>query len=72
MSCPYLEEVVMVFCRAYPVKKMIPRSQSLTASPCLAGGFKRCPFFQEVTAPAATSESVPAAASSATTKEISA
>ncbi len=51
MSCPYLEEVVMVFCRAYPVKKLIPRSRSLTASPCLDGGFKQCPFFQEVTVP---------------------
>jgi hypothetical protein len=73
MSCPYLEEVVMVFCRAYPVKKMIPRSQSLSASPCLAGGFERCPFFQEVTAPAETvGLDSAAAAPSARTKEISA
>jgi hypothetical protein len=74
MSCPYLEEVVMVFCRAYPVKKMIPRSRSLNASPCLAGGFERCPFFQEVTAPAQAvePESAAAMAPSARTKEISA
>jgi hypothetical protein len=50
MSCPYLEEVVMVFCRAYPVKKPVPRSRSTTACPCMSDGFERCPFFQEVTA----------------------
>jgi hypothetical protein len=49
MGCPYLEEVVMVFCRAYPVKKLIPRSRSTTTSPCQGEGFTRCPFFQEVT-----------------------
>jgi hypothetical protein len=50
MGCPYLEEVVMVFCRAYPVKKLIPRSRSMTNSACQGNGFGRCPFFQEVTA----------------------
>jgi hypothetical protein len=50
MSCPYLEEVVMVFCRAYPVKKLIPRARGTTACPCLSEGFTGCPFFQEVTA----------------------
>lgn len=54
MACPFLEEVVMVFCRAYPVKKLIPRGRSLAASRCLSGGFDGCPFFQEVTAPAET------------------
>jgi hypothetical protein len=57
MSCPYLEEVVMVFCRAYPVKKLVPRARSTTACPCMSDGFGRCPFFQEVTARA---EPVPA------------
>jgi hypothetical protein len=51
MSCPYLEEVVMVYCRAYPVKKLIPRSQSLAGTRCLGDCFDRCPFFQEATAP---------------------
>jgi hypothetical protein len=67
MSCPYLEEVVMVFCRAYPIKKPIPRSRALTASPCVSEGFHRCPIFNEVTAPPDT---VPAAAPCAATKEI--
>jgi hypothetical protein len=46
MTCPYLEEVVMLLCRAYPVKKPLPRDR-VVASPCLGDGFSRCPFFQE-------------------------
>ena len=48
MSCPYLEEVMMVFCRAYPVKKLVPRARITTSSPCVGGSFERCPFFREV------------------------
>jgi hypothetical protein len=47
MGCPYLEEVVMLFCRAYPVKKPLPRDRVATSSPCLDAGFERCPFYQE-------------------------
>jgi hypothetical protein len=50
MSCPYLEEVMMVFCRAYPVKKLVPRARITTSSPCLGGSFENCPFFREVMA----------------------
>jgi hypothetical protein len=50
MSCPYLEEIMMVFCRAYPVKKLVPRARITTASPCLGEGFESCPFFREVCA----------------------
>jgi hypothetical protein len=46
MTCPYLEEVVMLLCRAYPVKKPLPRDR-VVASPCLGEGFTGCPFFQE-------------------------
>ena len=28
MTCPYLKEVSMVFCRAYPVKKLVPLDRS--------------------------------------------
>ncbi|MBI2217290.1 MAG: hypothetical protein HYU51_08335 [Candidatus Rokubacteria bacterium] len=50
MACPYLEEVAMLFCRAYPVKKLLPRDRITTASPCLSEGFERCPLFQEILA----------------------
>jgi hypothetical protein len=50
MSCPYLEEVMMAFCRAYPVKKLVPRARITTSSPCVGGHFESCPFFREVVA----------------------
>jgi hypothetical protein len=50
MGCPYFEEVVMVFCRAYPLKKLLPRNVSTAASRCVGASFDRCPFYQEVTA----------------------
>ena len=49
MACPYLKEVVMLFCDAYPVKKMLPLDRIATANPCL-GEFNGCPLFQEVLA----------------------
>jgi hypothetical protein len=46
MTCPYLKEVSMVFCRAYPVKKPVPIDQVTTASTC-EGEFKECPLFRD-------------------------
>lgn len=48
MACPYLEEVVMVFCRAYPVRKMVPRDRITSASRCLGEDFQSCPLFREL------------------------
>ncbi len=50
MSCPHLKEVVMLFCRAYPVKKMIPLDRLASADPCLGGDFTNCPIFCELSA----------------------
>jgi hypothetical protein len=49
MSCPHLKEVVMLFCDACPVRKMLPLDRIVTADPCL-GGYQRCPLYQELTA----------------------
>ena len=49
MACPYLKEVVMLFCDAYCVKKMLPLDRIATANPCL-GEFGSCPLFKEVMA----------------------
>jgi hypothetical protein len=49
MSCPHLKEVVMLFCDAYPVKKMLPLDRIATADPCL-GQFHDCPLFREAVA----------------------
>lgn len=47
MSCPYLKEVSMVFCRAYPVRKPVPIDRVTTASTCECDAFKTCPLFKE-------------------------
>jgi hypothetical protein len=49
MACPYLREVVMLSCDAFPVKKMLPLDRITTGEPC-SGHFHVCPFFQERTA----------------------
>ena len=49
MACPYLNEVVMLSCEAFHVKKMLPLDRIATANPCL-GEFHGCPFFQECAA----------------------
>ncbi len=48
MSCPHLKEVVMLFCAAYPVKKMVPLDRLASANPCLGGDFQGCPLFREL------------------------
>jgi hypothetical protein len=70
MTCPYLKEVSMVFCRAYPVKKPVPIDRVTTASTC-EGEFKECPLFRDALArterPAAEeASSIPAAPKGAT------
>jgi hypothetical protein len=50
MSCPHLKEVVMLFCQAYPVKKMVPLDRLASANPCVGGDFQQCPLFQELSA----------------------
>ncbi len=47
MTCPYLKEVSVVFCRAYPVKKPVPIDQVTTASTCEGDGFKGCALFRD-------------------------
>lgn len=73
MSCPHLKEVVMLFCDAYPVKKMLPLDRIATANPCL-GEFHACPIFKDVVArlAAGSTASLPcmrAAAAQAAEKE---
>ena len=50
MSCPYLTEVTMSFCRAFPVKKLVPSDRVVSASPCDGDCFGECPVFREATA----------------------
>lgn len=50
MTCPYLKEVTMVFCRAYPVKKLVPVDRVTTANNCGSEGFCNCPLYREALA----------------------
>ncbi len=52
MSCPYLKEVVMLFCDGYPQKKLLPLDRLATANPCL-GEYRDCTMFKECMARAA-------------------
>jgi len=48
MTCPYLKEVRMVFCRAYPVKKLVPLDQLVSVSCCETEcAYTSCSAFQE-------------------------
>lgn len=66
MHCPFLEEISMVYCRAYPVKKLIPRHMVTTTSPCMGKGYQSCPFFLEIVA---RQEEVPRRAETALGRE---
>jgi hypothetical protein len=47
-ACPFLEEIVMEYCRAYPVRKPVPKHKITTSTPCSGEDYRDCPFFQEV------------------------
>jgi len=53
MTCPYLKEVVMLYCDACPFKKMVPLDHLVSASPCLAQDYQFCRHFIEAVATAA-------------------
>ena len=48
--CPYLREVLMVFCEACPIKKMVPLARVTAPSHCFGQDFAECPMFAEITA----------------------
>lgn len=50
MSCPYLTQVTVVFCRAVPVKKFVPTDRLTTASSCEGDCYRQCPTYRETLA----------------------
>jgi hypothetical protein len=48
--CPFFEEVLVAFCRAYPVKKMVPSDRIQAHSACTCDSFQDCSMFKEVMA----------------------
>ncbi len=47
-TCPWLKQVVMLYCDACPTKKMVPRDQLVSLGPCLAGSFEECAMYGEM------------------------
>ena len=64
MTCPYLKEVVMLYCDACPFKKMVPLDHLVSASPCLAQDYRSCGHFLEAVATAAAAVNATGAAAS--------
>jgi hypothetical protein len=54
--CPYLQEALMLFCRAYPVRKMVPMDRIGASSACMQGDFQGCPLFREAVSRGAVCE----------------
>jgi len=50
MSCPHLREIAMLYCGAFPIRKMLPKDRMTTACMCTGQDYQSCPFFQEVLA----------------------
>jgi glycine cleavage system H protein len=46
IKCPFLEEMKMASCKAYPIKKMIPVA-SITENPCATADHFHCPVYEE-------------------------
>jgi glycine cleavage system H lipoate-binding protein len=45
-KCPFLEELLVAYCSACPVKKMIAKDQLISQNPCEAD-YASCPIFKE-------------------------
>jgi glycine cleavage system H protein len=51
-KCPFLETTTVFFCKAYPMKKMIPVGKGAArTSPCSTPGYCDCAVFKERNAP---------------------
>ncbi|PIS23476.1 MAG: hypothetical protein COT45_06450 [bacterium (Candidatus Stahlbacteria) CG08_land_8_20_14_0_20_40_26] len=48
MKCPFLEEVLVRYCKAYPIKKLIPCGTSDTISLCLSNDYVKCSEYRSV------------------------
>ena len=46
-SCPFLKRVVMLYCDACPMKKMVALDQLVSEGPCLAASFEDCAFYRD-------------------------
>jgi glycine cleavage system H lipoate-binding protein len=47
MKCPFLEEMMVKYCKACNIKKMLPTDSLMPQNPC-EGQFDRCAVYQEI------------------------
>jgi hypothetical protein len=47
-ACPFLKEVVMIYCDACPSRKLLARNQVVSMGPCSSADFTTCPLFREI------------------------
>lgn len=47
MICPFLEEVKVRYCKAFPIRKLIPSTSSFSPESACISEFFQCPAFQE-------------------------
>jgi hypothetical protein len=47
-ACPFLKEVVMIYCEACPSRKLLARNQVVSMGPCSSTDFTTCPLFREI------------------------
>jgi len=47
MGCPFLQKVVMLQCRACPVRKLVPMNESTAHGACFEDNFHDCRLFLE-------------------------
>jgi hypothetical protein len=63
MSCPFLREIVMAYCSAYPVKKMVPKDRMTEKCACTCDDFSACSLFRELMARLRSADGIEARAS---------
>lgn len=70
--CPHLKEVVMLYCDACPMHKLVPRDHLVSLGPCAWQDFSQCPIYREFTGERNGSTApAPATPASAETEEVS-
>jgi hypothetical protein len=47
-ACPFLKEVVMIYCDACPQHKLLPRNQVVSMGPCCSTDFSNCSLYREI------------------------
>jgi hypothetical protein len=57
-ACPFLKEVVMIYCDACRSRKLLPRNQVVSLGPCSSADFTACPLFRELAGGAAASHAI--------------